>query len=472
MIVRATGQIPLSLEETYPREKLRGPIHCRVVVESLTTTLYPTILPKLQWWAWNGCDEPGGLRGHWGWIPRHCLINGSWKDSWSDRLRMLRCLYRDPNDPTRVVGESTVQFMSHDQHPTDFASGEFHFILHDEPPSFEIWKEDRARAMSLRGTNLLAMTWPDNPAIPIDWVFDEVYDRSKHDPEVEWINIFTTDNPHLDQESIASDAARMSDQERQVRIYGQPIRFSNRIHPLFTDQERWWCFGCGDDRMVVNGHCTRCDSEHVCTYNHVQQTTPHPEWPCVYLLDPHPRKPHMMTWIQLSPDDDCEQICELAVDGGSEEVRDAVYEIEQRYGWTAITRLIDPNMGRSPASARTRELTWQDEFGMVGLRCDLADDSDVGRQRFNDLLKPDKRTGRPRFVSNPGCTTTHTQLQRYTWDDRRRFDNRDIKQTPKALHDDYPTLFKYFCNFDPTYRGLRHLGQIFHNPGRRTAIGY
>ena len=50
LVIRATGQIPLALEATYPREKLRGPINCRVVVESITNTLDTIILPKLQWW--------------------------------------------------------------------------------------------------------------------------------------------------------------------------------------------------------------------------------------------------------------------------------------------------------------------------------------------------------------------------------------------------------------------------------------
>src|SRR2546426_3917092 len=80
-VIRATGQVPESLRATYPMSKLRGPIAVRVVCESLTTTLYPIILPKLQWWKWSGVDSPGGAKGHWGWIPRHCLVNGEWSKS-------------------------------------------------------------------------------------------------------------------------------------------------------------------------------------------------------------------------------------------------------------------------------------------------------------------------------------------------------------------------------------------------------
>jgi hypothetical protein len=78
LVIGATGQIPLSLRDIYPRDKLRGPINCRVVVESITNTLETIILPKLKWWNWQGVDQPGGPRGHYGWIPKHCLIKGEW----------------------------------------------------------------------------------------------------------------------------------------------------------------------------------------------------------------------------------------------------------------------------------------------------------------------------------------------------------------------------------------------------------
>lgn len=140
-LIRATGLIPECLKDTYPREKLRGPIHMRVVCESLTTVLEPIILPKLQYWSWSGLQPQGGSRGHWGWIPKHCLINGDWKKSYNTRLRLLSVLYRNQNG--KVEGVSTIQFMSYDQDSSDFASGDVHYCLHDEPPKYSIWKENQ-----------------------------------------------------------------------------------------------------------------------------------------------------------------------------------------------------------------------------------------------------------------------------------------------------------------------------------------
>jgi hypothetical protein len=469
MIIRATGQIPLSQLDTYPRQKLRGPIACRVVCESLTTVLVPTILPKLQWWRWSGVGQPGSSQGHWGWIPKHCLIGGEWKKSWSERLRILRFYYCDTNDPTKIRGESSIQFMSYDQDSTDFASGDFHFILHDEPPKYDIWRENRARVMRADGTMVVAMTWPDDPAIPIDWLFDEVYDKGQpgpaKDPEIDWLNIFTTDNPHLNQTAVSMRAGQMSEAERQVRLYGQPLRFSNRIHPDFTDQPRTWCLECGKDVIAVQGKCSICTND-VTIYTHVLNGRADKLYPVIFALDPHPRKPHMGLWLQIDTNDDLYVVDEISIPGGPEDVRDAVAQVEDRYGWTRIQRLIDPNMGRSPSSP-IRDRTWQDEFRDVGLVFDLADDSDVGRAAINEYLKPDKQTGSPRLTCDCRVATTIKQMKRYSWADFRHSLEHDLKQVPRSKDDDMPTLLKYCLNSRPTFRGLVDQGRPLRRVGNR-----
>jgi hypothetical protein len=454
-IIRCTGQIPEALKSTYPREKLRGPIHMRVVCESLTTVLEPIILPKLQWMTWSGLPPPGGDQGHWGWIPRHCLIQGDWKKSYNSRLRILTVLYRNP-DTDVVEGTSSLQFMSYDQNSTDFASGDVNYCLHDEPPTYPIWKENRARCM--RGgkgsTMLVSMTWPDNPATPVDWIFDEIFDKGTPGPlkdkDVEIINIFSTMNPHLDAEEIVKRASQMTATERNTRIYGLPIRFSNRIHPDFTDQPRLWCFECG--KMVLGDltGCADCHGKYVSFYNNVESCNPVPRSPCYCLLDPHPRKPHMLLWVQVTTNDDYEVLHEELVEGGAEAVRDTVHDVEAGLGHYTYTRLMDPNMGASPSGA-TRELTWQTEFDNVGLRFDLADDSDVGRARLNDMIKPDAGTMRTRLTIDPTCATTIFQLKRYVWADHLRPDQHDLKQVPVTKNDDFPTLLKYLMNRLPSH---------------------
>jgi phage terminase large subunit-like protein len=471
MVIRATGQIPLSLQESYPREKLRGPINCRIVVESLTTTLFPIILPKLDGRRWQGVDQAGGARGHWGWIPQDCLIDGLWEKSWKAHERILRLYYRDPDHHDRIHGESTIQFMSYDQDPSDFASGDFHFILHDEPPKEAIWVENMARTMRVDGTMFLAMTWPDDPTIAVDWMLDRLYYPAQpgpqHDPTILWVNLDTTENMNLNQTAIARVAGQMSVTERSTRIFGQPITLSNRVHPLFTDEMRTWCFVCQELAILDEaGACGRCGESDVTRFQHVVPCVANHQNPVIQVLDPHPRKPHMLLWLQVTPDDDLEQIAELEVDDVPAVVWSQVQDLEADYGWTTVTRLMDPNMGRS-ASGTDRHITWQDAFDQAGMRIDLADDGEVGRRLLNDYLKPDPHTREPRYRCDPRCVKTIYQLKRYCWDDFKRNAEKGQKQRAKQKHDDFPTMLKYAMNSNPSFRGLAQMGQSFQRIGTR-----
>ena len=472
-IMSATGVFPYSQHHLI-EQKFRGPIQCRLTLESLTTTLDNVILPKLKWWVWTGIDRPGGERGHWGWVPKNCLIDGEWDRSWSAKLRTLRMLCRDPHNPDRILGESSIQFMSKDMDPGDFASGDFHICDHDEPPTLAIWRENEARTMRVNGRMKVAMTWPDDPAIAVDWLYNEIYEpgKSESDPNIKWFELWTTENKNLDQTAVSAQAEKWSSEISNVRIYGRPIRFSNRIHPEFTDGTKTWCFPCGKSVVKVPGEtlkplCGICGSERISDYNHVEEFGTSTSWPTVFIIDPHPRKPHMMLWAQVDPLDDWWVVADLKVDGDCVNVRDAAHRIEKDLSLYVARRLGDPNMGASP-SGQKRNVTWQDEFTSAGLAFELADDSSVGRSRINHMLRPDEKTMRPRLHFHPRCKDSIYQMNRYVWSEFSKNVDRDIKQTPKDTNDDFPSALKYFANSDPSFRLLRGDAPVVHQwPGRK-----
>lgn len=463
-VALATGIIPISCrEELLP--KFKGPIRVRMVIESHTTTLVPIILPKLQWWSWSGLAPQGGGQGHWGWVPRMSLINGDWAKSWSDKTRTLKLLCRDPNEIERVLGYSTVQFMSLDQDATDFASGDFDIVHEDEPPHHAIHRENQARVMSVGGMMMLSMTWPDDPSIPVDWIFDDVYEPGLDGDvtDVEWIELDTMLNPHIDIEGVKKQTEAWDETTRSVRIRGQPLRFSNRIHPLFSDRPQYWCFACG--KTVSTSSCGGCGSDSV-PFIHVEDFEHDATWPCVFLLDPHPRKPHMFCWAQVTPYDDVQIVDEGRIEGDPVEVRELVDRMEKSMGFNVVQRLVDPNMGRSPASAQ-RGITWQDEFSAAGLPLDLADDSEVGRSRLNEYLKPDRHTLAPRFRIHRRCVNAIHQMKRFVWGEYRRSTDRDVKQKPKDKHDDYPAMFRYLMNSEPSFGFLNRGAPVLSRGGKR-----
>lgn len=470
LVALATGCIPESVfDDIYP--KFRGPINVRVCIESLTTVLHPIMLPKLQWYKWTGIDQQGGEKGHWGRVPRDCLKSGAWEKSWSEKLRTLTVLCRDPLKRDKVIGESIIQFMSYDQDWSDFASGTFHHVMHDEPPPYMIWKENRARTLDVNGTTYLVMTWPDDPAINVDWVFDEVYEKGlpgpQKDPAVDWIVLNTLKNKTLDAAGIMTNTKGWSAETKSVKLDGMPIRFSNRVHPLFTDLQTWWSVPAQKVIHPINGRCPETMSEDIVEFNHVRDFEISSAWPTVFLLDPHPRKPHMGLFVQIDPSDDYWVCGEIIIAGECEQVQEAKENFEERYNLYTALSLIDPNMGRSPSSARDRDVCWQDEFTDVGLRTELADDSSVGRGRLNEYLKPDRYTLQPRIHIHPRCQQTIWQTKRYIWDDYKVGTDKDQKQKPKDKYDDFPTLLKYLMNYQPTFSRLKRGAEVWTRPGTR-----
>ncbi len=449
-----TGVFPESLKSKIKMsDKFRGPIHCRVVVESLTTTLYPTILPKLMWNTWTGIDEPWGDRGHFGWVPRYSLINGSWKQSWDNKLRVLRVICREP-ETMKVLGESTLQCMSKDQDPQDFASGEFHICAHDEPPTEAIWRENEMRTMSVNGRMLLAMTWYDDPAIPVDYIYDNIYEpgMDSKNEDIEWINYFTSDNPNIDQEAIAKRRKAMSRELAAVRFEGKPIRFSNRIHPEFTDQTQIWCFTCHCPVATSGAVCTNCGSEDTQEYNHVVEGgwDHDSSWPVVYVLDMHPRKDHMMSWWVVNPANDLWCIAEHDEPGDPTDCRRIMDQIEGDLQLNVMSWLCDPNMGASEASYK-RGKNWQQAFREAQIPVQLADPAGQGVALINTMLKPDSHTRAPRMLFHPRCGNAITHFNRFAWADYKRSLEKDQNQRPRDKYSDYPAMARYLVNSDPTF---------------------
>ncbi len=468
-IALATGIFPLKYDAVF-REKFRGPLNIRICIESLTSVLHKTLLPKLAWWRWTGIDAPGGPRGHWGWVPKMCLKDGSWDKAWSEKERTLTVLCRDPDDLERVMGESEIQVMSYDQDWEDYASGTFHIVHMDEPPPVMIWRENQARVLDVNGRIFLSMTWPNDPGIAVDWIYDEVYEPGQEgplkDPEVDWFELETLDNIHLDPDAVRRKTAGWSEEDKKVKLRGQPLRFSNRIHPLFTDLVQHWCFACGGNCAPQDKLCgceRKC--EDITSYIHVGEFTVGENWPCVFVIDPHPRKPHMMIWAVVDPADDILVVMEAEVDGDAADVRTRAEEVEESMGLDVRLRLMDPNMGRSPTARR--DVNWQDEFDAAGFPLELADNSEVGRKRVNQYLKPDSHTRRPRLLVHSRCRGVATQMKRYVWDEFKKSADRDVKQTPKPKYDDYPACLRYLLNWEPTFRMLYEGAAILSRPGRR-----
>ena len=460
----STGMWPAALDGAM-RGKFRGPMKVRVDVQSLTTALDEAILPKLRWSSWNGYSRPGGEQGHYGWVPRCCLIGGDWTRSWAAKVTTLRMLCRDPDDAEKVLGESVWQFVSHNMDAADLASGEFDLVLHDEPPPSAHWRENRMRTLSRKGRCVVMMTWPDDPSIPVEWIHDEIWEAGEpgpgKDPGVDRFVLATAENPNIDQGEVAERLARADAVTAAVRFGGMPITFSHRIHPLFTDTDRVWSFKAG---AVVAEHD---GTEDCVVLNHVGEHEHSPSFPTLCFLDPHPRKPHMLMWVQVDAADDLCVVAEAEVEGDAVDVKLKADAVEKALNLNVMDwwRWGDPNMLRTPTSRR--EVLWLDEFRNAGIPFAEASDSDVGRARVNEYLRPDPYTRRPRLTVHARCVGVVRQMRRFVWQNFRRQDERDLKQVPSDKNSDYPALLRYCLNLDPSFQILTRGAPVIRRGGAR-----
>lgn len=452
LVIAMTGIVPYALESTYPREKIRPPIRARVCCQSFTTTLHPVIFPKLQWWEWNGPGEPGGSRGHWGWIPQEMLKGRDWSKAWSEKYRTLS-----------LSNGSTCQFFSYDQPAEDHSGASCHVVLHDEGPPQATYRENRLRTLDVGGRCYIAFTPPDDERMSWDaaWVFDALYEKGQpgpgKDPDIDAFTLNTEDNRVLSPQDVQAISKGLTPAQREVRLHGRFMHLTGRIYPLYTERERWWCLMCAAEVLVEGGACLECGTASATPYTHWVEPFAIPEgWPVVYVLDPHPRKPHAMAWFAISPADQVYEVGELEVDGDPATVRDRVEQLERQHGWQVVLRLIDPNMGQSPSGMR-RGITVRDEFDGVGLRCRLANDNRMtARTRLRQWLQPDGRTSEPRLQVFQTCPRTNYQMQRYVWDQWSRWGEgeKNPKPIPRDLHDDFPTILGYLANENPSYAWL------------------
>jgi len=451
LVIQATGVVPYSLKGTYPAQKLqRRPIRARVLCKSIKK-LEEVIKPKLQYWRWNGPGVPGSDRGHWGWIPRQCLRGGEWSKAYSEKYNTLT-----------LADGGCFHFNTYEQDVEEMAGGSFHVTFFDELPPEGHYKECRMRLLDTGGQLMTAMTPPTEASgVAASWVYDQLYQPGMTGHEdIAAFEFFTEHNRILGSEELRWIASGLTDEERQVRFYGKFLHLSGLIHPLFTGATtRQWCLTC--DRPVTamdGGRCPACLQGDLLPFTHVIAPFSWPSrWPVVMVIDPHPRKPCAITWTVVDEEDQWIQVGECEATGTAYEVKAAIEMYEERHDLQPVLRLIDPNAAESRNDKMEQGWTLRREFDKIGLRCTLANDNfTVGKDRFNEALRPDPLTQRPRWQIFDRCEKTISALSRFTWDEwTRNHEFKEPKQTPRDKHKDFPDTCRYLAMANPTYRGLQ-----------------
>lgn len=472
LVIAMTGLVPHALPN-YPKEKIRCPGAYRIVCESLTNTWAPVIRKKLQWDKWNGRGDPGGPFGHWGLIPRRFLKKGKWEESWSEKERIL----------TLTCG-CTLQICSYDQDEQDQSGSALHRVVFDEGPPRDMYRENKMRTIDTGGQLMIAFTPPDDETTSwkAAWIFDQLYEKGMPGPSkdlnIDTFELWTEENRILDQADVDMVFKGLTPAQKETRGKGAFMHLGGRIYPVYTDRARHWCFQCNELTFAKDDKCAACGERVVEICHFCEPFDAAYTYPCVFMLDPHPRKPYTMAWYAIDAVDDWWQVGELLVDDKTGnldflvELKKQIDDFETRHGLTVYARQMDPKMaGQAAHNAGRRQVTVRDKLDQVGIRCALADSNfDAGMIMLRDRLKPDNRTRRPRFHIFNTCPVSNRQFLKYTWKEHvtaRAAEVNDQKAVPIDKNDDLPTLARYLGAMNPSYAGLQMGASRFRPRGER-----
>lgn len=158
-LIGVTGLVPKSLEGRIPDCKLpkKFPRWFRLVGVDHKTVL-ANLIPALQYW-----------------VPRKCLKNGKWSDSWSAERNTL-FLYSS-NKGDNLLG--AIEIFTNQMDVESFQGPPRHGIGYDELPRRDIYKENLMRFTTADKVNIMIAATPTSGMAT--WVKDEIVDRAETD---------------------------------------------------------------------------------------------------------------------------------------------------------------------------------------------------------------------------------------------------------------------------------------------------
>lgn len=349
---------------------------------------------------------------------------------------------------------SRVEFKSYDQKREGFQGDDLDLIVNDEEPSHEIVKEQRMRLIDRDGIMIFTMT----PVNGMTELIGELYEnhevlRSEYAPlikedlprmatkdDIKFFMLWSTENKHINQARLVSEAKYFTRPEIKARFYGIPSNMAGKIYPMYSK----------DIHVVRKDEIPKSQM-------------------CIWMgLDPHDSKPWAMQWWGFhKPTGRIYCLYEYPWKRNFNEMEfdDKTYvdyvkvirEIESDliidYGRSVSKRIIDPNFGNSTVRKATREgeqatTTLKMELKRLGLHFrDGIDGIEVGhlqvRKWLHYELKGKDFTVRPKAYINEECENTDRHLSRYAKKDASTPDG-DVKDRPAIIE-----KYKDFCDCFP-----------------------
>lgn len=342
----------------------------------------------------------------------------AWENSYDSKYHILH-----------LKGGGMMDFMSYDQDQSKSESVELDGVMADEEMPEDVYAGCLARLISRNGRFWMTVT----PLYGISWAMKFL---DETDPQVEVFHFSIYDNPYISDQAIKEFEASVPEHEKEARLHGRFMELQGLVYK----------------ELRKDIHMLGADS-------------PRHGFPVVFALDPHPRKPSVMTWAYVTPKDDVVFFDELEMAGTAQEIARVVREKEKHHGTPTSLRLIDP-AARAQGSNIAFETDTLREFEREGMGFTIADNSEAGYNVVHEYLKYDVNKPLGNF-NRPGCYFTKdaqktwygmTHLMWDEWNFRKKL--RDDKERIKDYKKDFPDCVRYTLAGRPTFRSFRNINAV------------
>ena len=212
----ATGEVPQSIEEIFPKERLRKDFsYCfKVRVVGVDhKTLLNTVLPTYKQWC-----------------PKEYLKKGSWSESYMSEQRTL-FLYKDgKGEPI-----ASVEFMTNQQDDDSFQGPDIHLLIYDEEPKEGIHKENMLRFAATEKIDVLFCMTPTNGITWVAELFD--HDEDKRGQKIELFKMTSVSNKKVNVEVLEEIVQGIDTyEEKKMRLLGEFVSLSGLVYGKLFDR--------------------------------------------------------------------------------------------------------------------------------------------------------------------------------------------------------------------------------------------
>jgi endogenous inhibitor of DNA gyrase (YacG/DUF329 family) len=280
----------------------------------------------------------------------------------------------------------TIEIQSNNQDTKEHEGWKGDLILYDEPPRREIYVANARGLVDRKGREVFAATLLAEPWIDKD-VKKKVGKDGKPEKSVFWVSGTSYDNVGygITKEGVDQLSAKLTDNERQARIFGIPQYMQGLIYPQFSRKE------------------------HFFPWFPVPLT-----WMVDIAIDIHPRERQAVLFVATDPRND-RYICDEVWDyGDGTWVGEQIVKKVNNNSYRVNRIVIDP---LSKGDANNAETTYQKVFNVLaryGFSLETASkDKDAGILEVKKHLRGPNN--KPSIFLLDNCMRTLSEIEGYMW---------------------------------------------------------